>query len=182
METWRTVEKRPDVQVVAGRVTKAEAAEARGVPRRTTNRGLARFGAEEPAGLRDRRHSNYRKAEAAMETVVVRAKKDGLHRGARFLRYYLELAVLPETVRHILVKPHLERTSLPPIKPIRRFDAVEPNALWQDDIQGKVRFPLLGDLFLVLVKDDHSRTLAERWFFHQCKIDAFMVLHEAFRC
>jgi hypothetical protein len=89
---------RPDVQIVAGRVTKTEAAEARGVPRRTTNRGLARFGADEPAGLRDRRHSNYRKAGAAMETVVVQAKKDGLHRGARFLRNYLEFAVLPETV------------------------------------------------------------------------------------
>ena len=115
METWRTVEKRTDVQVVAGRVTKAEVAEALGVPRRTINRHLARFGAEEPAGLRDRRHSNYRKAEAAMETVVVQAKKDGLHRGARFLRDYLEFAVSPETVRYILVKPHLERTSLPPI-------------------------------------------------------------------
>ena len=159
METWRIVEKRTDVQVVAGRVTKAEVAEALGVPRRTINRYLARFGAEEPAGLRDRRHSNYRKAEAAMETVVVQAKKDGLHRGARFLRDYLEFVVSPETVRYILVKPHLERTSLPPIKPIGRFEAAEPNALWQDDIQGKVRFPLLGGQFLVLVKDDHSRLL-----------------------
>jgi hypothetical protein len=170
METWRIVEKRTDVQVVAGRVTKAEVAEALGVPRRTINRYLARFGAEEPAGLRDRRHSNYRKAEAAMETVVVQAKKDGLHRGARFLRDYLEFVVSPETVRYILVKPHLERTSLPPIKPIGRFEAAEPNALWQDDIQGKVRFPLLGGLFLVLVKDDHSRLLlAGRWFFHHTR-------------
>lgn len=59
--------------------------------------------------------------------------------------------------------------------------AAESNDLWQIDIQGKVRFPLIGDLLLILVKDDHSRfILSGRWFFHQYKINVFMVLHEAF--
>jgi hypothetical protein len=81
-------------------------------------------------------------------------------------------------VRRIFVKHHLEGTSLPPVKPNRRFMAAAPNALWQVDIQGKVRFPLLGDL----VKDDYSRFLLPgRWYFRQYKINVFMVLHEAFR-
>lgn len=57
----------------------------------------------------------------------------------------------------MLVKHHLERTSLPPVKPIHRFEAAEPNDLWQIDIQGKVSFPFIGDLLLIMVKDDHSR-------------------------
>jgi hypothetical protein len=81
----------------------------------------------------------------------------------------------------VLIKHHLERTSLPPVKPIRRFVAAEPNDLWQIDIQGKVRFPFIGDLLSILVKDDHSRfLLGGRWFFHQYKINVFMVLHDAF--
>lgn len=67
------------------------------------------------------------------------------------------------------------------MKPIRRFVAAEPNDLWQIDIQGKVTFPLIGDLLLILVKDDHSRfLLGGRWFFHQYAINVFMVLYEAF--
>ncbi len=81
----------------------------------------------------------------------------------------------------MLIKHHLERTSLPPVKPIQRFEAAEPNDLWQIDIQGKVTFPLIGDLLLILVKDDHSRfLLSGRWYFHQYKINVFMVLHDAF--
>ncbi|HWU36780.1 MAG TPA: helix-turn-helix domain-containing protein [Candidatus Acidoferrum sp.] len=169
-------------ELIAGRMSKAEAAEGLGVTRRTLNRYLRRFLESGPAGLADRRRSNYRKVDPTIETAVVQAKQDGPHRSARFLRDHLGLPPSADTVRRILVKHHLERTSLPPLKPIRRFEAPEPNALWQIDIQGQVRFPLLGDLLLVGVKDDHSRfLLAGRWFFHQYKINIFMVLHEAFR-
>lgn len=146
------------------------------------NRYLARFVEAGPAGLLDRRQSNYRKLDAAAEGRIVQAKLDGPHRSARLLRDLLRLPVHPDTVRRVLVKHHLERTSLPPVKPIRRFQAAEPNELWQLDIQGKVHFPLLGDLLLILAKDDHSRfLLAGRWFFHQYKINVFMVLQEACR-
>jgi hypothetical protein len=97
------------------------------------------------------------------------------------IRDLLGLKVHEDTIRRVLIKHHLERTSLPPVKAIQRFVAGEPNDLWQVDIQGKVRFPLIGDLLLILVKDDHSRfLLAGRWFFHQYKINVFMVLYEAF--
>ncbi len=98
------------------------------------------------------------------EGQIVRAKIEGPYRSSRRIRDLLGLPVHEETVRQILIKHHLERTSLPPIKPIGRFEAQEPNDLWQIDIQGKVHFPLIGDLLLILVTDDHSRfLLSGRW-------------------
>lgn len=148
---------------------------------RSIERYLARFREQGSPGLYDRRHSNHHKIDADIEHQIIQAKLQGSHRSSRFIRDLLALPVHEETVRRVLLKHHLERTALPPLKPIRRFEAKEPNDLWQIDIQGKVRFPLLGDLLLILVKDDHSRfLLAGRWFFHQYKINVFMILHEAF--
>lgn len=162
-------------------MTKPEAAQTLGVTQRSIDRYLARFQGMGPAGLYDRRHRNYRKLAEATEQQIVQTKLAGRHRSARLIRDLLRLPVHAETVRRVLLKHHLERTSLPPVKPIQRFEAADLNDLWQVDIQGKVRFPLIGDLLLILVKDDHSRfLLAGRWFFHQYKINVFMVLHEAF--
>lgn len=167
--------------ILARQVTKPEAAQTLGVTGRSIDRYLRRFQEVGPEGLYDRRLSNYRKLDEATERQIVQTKLDGRHRSARLIRDLLRLRVHEETVRRVLLKHHLERTSLPPVKPIQRFEAAEPNGLWQVDIQGKVRFPLIGDLLLILVKDDHSRfLLAGRWFFHQYKINVFMVLHEAF--
>ncbi len=168
-------------EVLGGRLTWVEAVQELEISRRTLARYLVRFIEAGPEGLVDQRHSNNQKVDAAVEAALIQARRDGPHRSARFLRDLLQLPLHEETVRRILVKHHLERTSLPPLKPIRRFQADAPNELWQLDIQGKVHFPLLGDLLLILVKDDHSRfLLAGRWFFHQYKINVFMVLHEAF--
>jgi transposase InsO family protein len=144
-------------------------------------RYLCRFLESGLEGLYDGRRSNYRKVDPKTERQIVRAKLEGPHRSARLIRDLLGLPIHEETVRRVLIKHHLERTGLPRVKPIQRFEAAEPNDLWQIDIQGKVTFPLIGDLLLILVKDDHSRyLLAGRWFFHQYKINVFMVLHEAF--
>jgi len=152
-----------------------------GVTRRSLNRYIQHFLESGPDSLFDGRSSNYQKVDEKAERKIVRAKLEGPHRSARLIRDILGLAVHEETVRQVLVRHHLQRTSLPPVKPIKRFEAAEPNDLWQIDIQGKVQFPLIGDLLLILAKDDHSRyILAGRWFFHQYKINVFMVLHEAF--
>ncbi len=167
--------------VLGGKATKQEAAEALGVTPRSIARYVCRFQEGGPAGLYDARRSNYRKVDADVERQIVQVKLDGPHRSARLIRDLLRLPVHADTVRRVLLKHHLERTSLPPVKAIQRFEAAEPNELWQIDIQGKVRFPLIGDLLLILVTDDHSRfLLAGRWFFHQYKINVFMVLHAAF--
>jgi putative transposase len=151
------------------------------VTRRSVDRYLCRFQERGPEGLYDHRHSNHYKIDEKTEGQIVRAKIEGPYRSSRRIRDLLGLPVHEETVRQVLIKHHLERTSLPPLKPIQRFEAAEPNDLWQIDIQGKVHFPLIGDLLLILVTDDHSRfLLSGRWFFHQYKINVFMVLHEAF--
>ena len=167
--------------MLRGEVTKQEAAEALEVSCRSIDRYRVRFEERGPDGLYDGRHSNYRKIDGEAEGEVVKSKEQGRHRSVRLIRDRLGLKVHEDTIRRVLIKHHLERTSLPPVKAIQRFVAEEPNDLWQVDIQGKVRFPLIGDLLLILVKDDHSRfLLAGRWFFHQYKINVFMVLYEAF--
>jgi len=154
---------------------------ALGVSYRSLNRYLRAFREEGPEGLYDRRHSNYHKIDEKAERQIIQAKLKGPHRSSRRIRDLLSLPVHEDTVRRVLIKHHLERSSLPPVKPIQRFEADSPNDLWQIDIQGKIRFPLIGDLLLILVKDDHSRfLLSGRWFFHQYKINVFMVLHQAF--
>jgi len=164
-----------------GEFTKKEAAEGLEVTVRSVDRYVVRFQEEGWEGLYDHRGSNYQKVDEKAEQQIVQCKLQGRHRSARLIRDRLGLRVHEETIRLVLLRHHLERTSLPPVKPIQRFVAEEPNDLWQVDIQGKVRFPFIGDLLLILVKDDHSRfLLAGRWFFHQYKINVFMVLHEAF--
>lgn len=128
-----------------GEITKAQASRDLEVAPRSIDRYLARFRQEGPQALYDGRHSNYHKIEEKAERQIVRAKLEGPHRSSRWIRDRLGLSVHEDTVRRVLLKHHLERTSLPPIKPIQRFEAKEPNDLWQIDIQGKVHFPLLGD-------------------------------------
>jgi len=167
--------------VLRGEISKQGISQVLNVTKRSVNRYLWRFLDKGPEGLYDGRHSNYHKIDNKIEGRIVEYKLKGLHRSARLIRDLLGLAVHEDTVRRVLIKHHLERVSLPPVKPIHRFVAAESNDLWQIDIQGKVRFPLIGDLLLILIKDDHSRfLLAGRWFFHQYKINVFMVLYEAF--
>jgi len=46
---------------------------------------------------------------------------------------------------------------------------------------GKVRFPLVGDLYLILALDDRSRfILSGAFFFRQFKLNVFLVLYRAF--
>lgn len=174
-------EKKVIGELLRGEVTKEEAAVRIGVTPRSVERYLCRFQQLGPGGLYDHRHSNYQKVDDKDERRIVQAKLEGRHRSSRLIRDLLALAVHEDTVRRVLIKHHLERTSLPPVKPIQRFEAAESNDLWQIDIQGKVSFPFIGDLLLIMVKDDHSRfVLSGRWFFHQYKINVFMMLHEAF--
>lgn len=100
-------------------------------------------------GLRDRRRSGYRKLTEKDERQIVQCKLEGKHRSARFIRDRLGLLVHEDTIWRVLVKHHLNRISLPPVKPIRRFEARHPNELWQIDIMGEVTFPLVGDLPLI---------------------------------
>jgi transposase len=152
-----------------------------GRTRRTVNRYIRRYLEEGIEGLRDKRKSNYRKLTEKEEKQVVQCKLEGKHRSARFIRDRLGLIVHEQTVWRVLVKHHLNRISLPPVKPIKRFEARHPNELWQIDIMGEVTFPLVGDLPLIAAIDDHSRFIPSgRFFYRKFGINVFMVMYEAF--
>jgi hypothetical protein len=65
------------------------------------------------------------------EQKIVSYKLERKHRSAKFIRDKLQLRVHRETVRQILVRHHLSRITLSPVKPIERFEGEYPNALWQ---------------------------------------------------
>jgi transposase len=167
--------------VVKGVLSRSEAGRFLEVALRTIHRYLRKYfeGGEE--ALRDKRKGTHRKVTDEDEARIVACKKEKTHRSARFIRDHLRLPVSEEAVRLILVKHGLNRISLPPIKPIKRFVAQEPNELWQVDIMGRVRFPFVGDLYLILALDDHSRfILSGAFFFRQFKLNVFLVLYRAF--
>ncbi len=119
--------------------------------------------------------------EGFLEAAIVEAKRARPHRSARKLRDLLRLPVSREAVRRVLVRHGLHRLGLPPVKPVQRFVAAAPNALWQIDILGTVRFPLLGDLYLILALDDPSRFILAGGFFpRKFRIHLFTVMHTAF--
>lgn len=134
-----------------------------------------------PEGLEDKRRGNYRKLTDKVERRIVKCKLEGKHRSARFIRDKLELSVHRETVRRVLVRHHLNRISLPPVKRVERFEAREPNDLWQIDIMGKMNFPFLGDLYLICSIDDHSRFIPYgQWFYRQFGIHVYQVMYQSF--
>jgi transposase len=164
-----------------GVISRLEAARALEVSLRTVKRYLRRYLEGGDEALRDRRSGHNGKLTETDEARIVACKGERVHRSARFIRDHLRLVVNEETVRLVLVKHGLNRISLPPVKPIQRFVAKEPNDLWQIDIMGRVRFPLVGDLYLILALDDHSRfILSGAFFFRQFKLNVFLVLYRAF--
>lgn len=66
------------------------------------------------------------------------------------------------------------------VKAIVRFEAENPNDMWQTDIMGKIAFKYLGDLYLIATLDDHSRFVPYgKWFKTQGKMNVFYVWYES---
>lgn len=168
-------------QLVQGQLGPVELAQRLGCSRRTVRRYRQRFLQQGPEGLRDRRRSNYQKVTAADALRIVQTKRQGLHRSARWVRDHLRLRVHEKTVWRVFVKHRLNRVTLPPIKPITRFQAKRANDLWQLDLMGKIRFPRIGYCHLILLKDDRSRfLLAGAWVRQALKLHVFACLYRAF--
>ncbi len=144
-------------EVLAGSLSRRAAEVLLDVGRRTVRRYLQRYRQAGPEGLRDRRGGSHPRLTPTQEAAIVASKRAGPHRSARKLRDLLRLPVSIEAIRLVLVRHGLHRLGLPPVKRVQRFVAAAPNELWQIDIMGKVRFPLIGDLYLILALDDHSR-------------------------
>ncbi|MFQ5851800.1 MAG: DDE-type integrase/transposase/recombinase [Candidatus Binatia bacterium] len=168
-------------QLLKGKLRALDAAQRLGCSLRTLWRYRERFLKHGPDGLRDHRHSNYHKLTLHNELRVVRIKRQGLHRSARWVRDHLKLKVHEITVWRTFVKHQLNRIILPPIKPITRFQARRANDLWQIDFMGKIRFPRIGYCHLIMIKDDRSRyLLAGSWVKKPLKIYVFACLYRAF--
>lgn len=167
--------------VLAGTLGRRPAAALLDVALRTLRRYLQRYRQGGPDRLRDRRGGPRPRLTAAQAAAIVEAKRAGPHRSARKLRDLLRLPVSREAVRQVLVRAGLNRLGQPPVKPVQRFVAAAPNERWQIDIMGKVRLPLLGDLYLILALDDHSRfILAGSFFLRKFRINLFTVMYAAF--
>ena len=117
-----------------------------------------------PEGLRDHRHSNYRKLTANQKQQIREMKQQGPWRSARFIRDHLKLPVHHYTVQREIVKAGLSHENPDRLKPITRFVAPYPNDLWQTDIMGRMIFSRLGVAYLIGTLDDHSRAfLSSKW-------------------
>ena len=160
-----------------GKISRKEAKQSLGCSKRTIVRYVEKAEKGGLEALRDKRHSNNHKLSLKQEKDLIKIKEDGRWRSARKA---LELTgitnIKPRQLQRIWVKHNLHRENIERLKPITRFVAPYPNYLWQADIQGKLHFPFIGDAYLILVTDDHSRfILGGKWFSSQTQMNVFRV-------
>ena len=157
-------------------IGKDTAAQLLGCTKRTLETYVKGYLVFKTAGLVDHRTSNNHKLSLSQVDRIVSLKKVEQWRSARNIRDYLNIAVHERTVWKILVAHGLARVNLKRVKAIVRFEAEQPNDLWQTDIMGKIDFSKIGILYLIATLDDHSRFVpAGRWFKTQGKMNVFSV-------
>lgn len=168
------------MELIKGKIKGKDAARKLGCSIRSIWRYKSKYLRLGPESLGEGRGGNNRKLTDKDERRIVRCKLEGKHRSARFIRNKLMLPVHKETIRRVLVRHHLSRISLPPVKRIERFEAASPNDLWQIDIMGKTYFPLIGDLYLISSIDDHSRFIPYgQWFYRKFGINVYQVMYKS---
>ena len=131
-----------------------------GVSRKTGYKYLARGGAEE----RSRRpRTSPRKTGPEVEALVCQLRRTEPVWGGRKIRDRLVLdgaigLPAPSTITDILRRHGLLSPPLRPQRDLLRFEAEQPNDLWQMDFKGPLH-TAAGDCFALTVLDDHSRFL-----------------------
>lgn len=165
---------------LGGKLSLGKARQLLGCSRRSLERYRKNFLEKGKEGLKDHRHSNYRKISREQKERLIFLKRKDRWRSARNLRDKLKLPLSEQQVQRILIKAGLNKENLKRVKAIQRFEADLPNDLWQTDIMGKIAFPNLGDLYLIATLDDHSRFVpAGRWFKTQGKMNVFQIWYES---
>jgi transposase len=156
------------------------AAQLLGCTKRTLATYVKSYIVQGTPGLVDHRHSNHHKLTETQVQAILTLKRADEWRSPRNLRDTLALPVHQRTVWHILWRFGLTHHSLKRVKAIQRFEAENPNDLWQTDIMGKITFETLGDLYLIATLDDYSRfVMSGRWFTTQGKMNVFQMWYEA---
>jgi len=165
---------------VKNEIGKDTAAKLLGCTKRTLQTYVNKYLVYKTFGLVDHRRSNHVKLGSSQVESIVQAKKQDPWRSPRNIRDLFELPVCSRTVWKILRKNGLSKQNLKRVKAIQRFEADNPNDLWQTDIQGKIDFKYLGILYLIATLDDHSRFVpAGRWFKTQGKMNVFSVWYDS---
>lgn len=163
--------------LVKGKIDKSQAAELLGSTIQTIYNYLVKVNKGGLEALRDDRHSNNAKLTPRQLSEVLNAKKDKSFRSARKVLEITNIQnVSARRVQQIWVEHNLNRLNVERLKPIVRFVAEYPNDLWQADIMGRIRFPHLGDAYLIANIDDCSRfILGAKFFSKQTQMNVFRV-------
>ncbi|MEK6888472.1 MAG: DDE-type integrase/transposase/recombinase [Nanoarchaeota archaeon] len=163
--------------LLRGKLTKKEARATLACGRTTLYRYILQATEHGIESVVDKRRGNNRKLSARQEKDLVDIKENGRWRSARKAIELTGIATVGiRQIQKIWVKHNLHRENIERLKPLVRFVAKYPNELWQADIQGKMRLPHIGEAYLILVIDDHSRfILGGKWFSQQTQMNVFRV-------
>ena len=167
--TWRvsTVvdQRRELVEAViadAGRV--GQVSQRAGVSRQTAYKWLARYKAEGDAGLQDRSRRpkvSPRRTPGEMEERVCELRRRHPAWGGRKLHYRLKALDIegvpsPSAITDILARNGLLSPERRLKRDWQRFEAQQPNQIWQMDFKGDFALSA-GRCYTLTVLDDHSR-------------------------
>jgi len=168
------------ISLINQEISTEQAAELLGCTRKTVSTYLRLYLAYGMTGLIDHRHSNHRKLTSGQKEMIVNLKSKDRWRSPRNIKDKLDLVVHPTTIWRLLNRHGLTRENVKRVKAIVRFEAEEPNDMWQTDIMGKITYPYLGDLYLIATLDDYSRFVpAGKWFKTQGKMNVFNIWYES---
>lgn len=168
------------LSLVKNEINTVEAARILGCTNHTVSAYLRQYLTLGIDGLVDHRKSNHYKLTKQQKEALVKLKQAEPWRSPRSIRDKLALSVHETTVWRLLVKAGLGHENTLRVKAITRFEADNPNDLWQTDIMGKITFKVLGDLYLIATLDDHSRFIPYgKWFTSQNKMNVFNVWYES---
>jgi len=163
--------------LVKGNIDKSQAAELLGSTIQTIYNYLVKIDKVGLEALKDGRHSNNTKLTPKQLVEILNAKKDKPFRSARKVLKVTDItAISTRRVQQLWVEHNLNKLNVERLKPIVRFVAKYPNDLWQADIMGRMRFPYLGDAYLIGNIDDCSRfILGAKFFSKQTQMNVFRV-------
>jgi transposase len=127
--------------------------------------------------LKDKRQSNNSKLTPKQLLDILEKKKEKPFRSARKVLEITNIQnISTRRVQQIWMEHNLNKLNVERLKPITRFVSDYPNDLWQADIMGRIRFPYLGDAYLIANIDDCSRfILGAKFFSNQTQMNVFRV-------
>lgn len=163
--------------VIKRKIKRKEACDLLDCTPRTLTNYLNRVTAGGLDALKDKRYSNNSKLTSKQLLDILDKKKEKPFRSARKVLEITNIQnVSARRVQQIWVEHDLNRLNVERLKPITRFVAKHPNDLWQADIMGRIRFPYLGDAYLIGNIDDCSRfILGGKFFSRQTQMNVFRV-------